>query len=40
MDCGRIATKNMKHYSQVVLQDVVNAKGVSATRSFICVGVS
>jgi Lrp/AsnC family leucine-responsive transcriptional regulator len=29
-----IVARDMQHYSQVVLQDVFNAKGVSATRSF------
>lgn len=28
-----IVARDMQHYSQVVLQDVFNAKGVSATRS-------
>jgi len=28
-----IVARDMQHYSQVVLQDVFNAQGVSATRS-------
>jgi len=28
-----IVARDMQHYSQVVLQDVFNSKGVNATRS-------